>query len=401
MVCLCIFVAASIISMGPQAIAIEKPSYNVMATEGNFEYRILWQRPTWKVTSKRAVAVIVSEREFSKVKENKRLRNKPPSIGIAFGGGAARGFAHIGILEALHEAGDARLLPRLIVGTSVGSIMGALYAGGLSVTAINQATRSMAWSREVVDVASTVTESLQNLTGLLLPGAIERWLKENVQVDFDNHRGGVLSTKGLESWINRLIAPQQSFDDLEKPLAVVATDIERRERVILTAPEISLNIQAYIDSHPNRFIGTRLIEDCTSVAKAVRASSAIPVIFEGVTIDGRRLVDGGILDQVPVEIARAMGANIVIGVNLGFSQVYDQPIYPHQLLSNVMDVMTQEGIARSLSMADIAIKIPGIEKTSLIDMKQREMLIERGKAAMQGKPADLRRLVDIVENDHE
>ena len=66
-----------------------------------------------------------------------------------------------------------------------------------------------------------------------------------------------------------------------------------------------------------------------------------------------------------------------------------------------MDVMTQEGIARSLSMADIAIKIPGIKKTSLIDMKQREMLIDRGKAAMQGKLADLRRLVDIVENDHE
>ena len=329
------------------------------------------------------------------------MSNKLPTIGIAFGGGAARGFAHIGILEALHEAGDARLLPRLIVGTSVGSIMGTLYAGGLSVASIKQATRSMAWSREVVDVASTVTESLHNLTGLLLPGGIERWLKENVQVEFDKHRGGVLSTKGLESWINRLIAPQQSFDDLKKPLAVVATDIERKERVILTAPEISLDIQAYIDSHPNRFIGTRLIDDCASVAKAVRASSAIPVIFEGVIIDGRRLVDGGILDQVPVEIARAMGANIVIGVNLGFSQVYDQPIYPHQLLSNVMDVMTQEGIARSLSMADIAIKIPGIEKTSLIDMKQREMLIERGKTAMQGKLADLRRLVDIVENDHE
>ena len=329
------------------------------------------------------------------------MSKKPPSIGIALGGGAARGFAHIGVLEALHEAGDARLLPRLIAGTSVGSIMGALYAGGLSVTTIKQATRSMSWSREVVDVASTITESLHNLTGLLLPGGLERWLKEAVQIEFDKLRGGVLSSKGLESWINRLIAPQKSFDDLEKPLAVVAADIKEKERVILTAPQISRNIQTHIDGRQDHFVGTRLIGDCSSVATAVRASSAIPVIFESVKIDGRRLVDGGILDQVPVEVARAMGADIVIGVNLGFSQVYDQPIYSHQLISNVMDVMTRDKIARSLFMADIAIEIPGIEKTSLIDMKQRETLIEMGKTAMQGRIADLRQLVDAVENNQE
>ncbi len=329
------------------------------------------------------------------------MSKKPPSIGIAFGGGAARGFAHIGVLEALDEAGDARLLPRLIAGTSVGSIMGALYAAGLSVTAIKQATRSMSWSREVVDVATSITESLHNLTGLLLPGGVEKWLKEEVQIEFDKLRGGVLNTKGLESWINRLIAPQKSFDDLEKPLAVVAADIKAKERVILTAPLMSSKIQAHIDGHRDHFVGTRLIGDCSSVATAVRASSAIPVIFESIKIDGRRLVDGGILDQVPVEVARAMGADIVIGVNLGFSQVYDQPIYSQQLISNVLDVMTREKIARSLFFADIAIEIPGIEKTSLTDMKQRDTLIEMGKTAMQGRIAELKQLVDAVENNDE
>jgi NTE family protein len=329
-----------------------------------------------------------------------QIEKKIPSIGIAFGGGAARGFAHIGVLESLHEAGDTRLLPRLIAGTSVGSIVGALYAAGLSVEAIEQSTRSIGWTREVVDVTSTITESMQSLTGLLLPGGLERWLRETVQIEFDKHRGGVLSTKGLDTWINRLIAPQRSFDDLEKSLAVVATDIERKERVVFTAPEIRRNIQAYFGTHPNRFVETRLIDDCSSVALAVRASSAIPVIFESVKNDGRRLVDGGILDQVPVEIARAMGADIVIGVSLGFSQVHDQPIYPHQLLSNMMDLMTREGIARSLSMADVAIEIRGIEKTSLIDMEQRKALMALGKTAMQAKIPHVRRLVDAFGNDH-
>ena len=328
------------------------------------------------------------------------MNETAPTLGIAFGGGAARGFAHIGVLEALHEAGDARLLPRLVAGTSVGSIMGVLYAAGLSVAAIKQATQSMGWSREVVDVASTLTESLHNLTGLLLPGGLETWLKASARIEFDKYRGGVLSAKGLEGWIERLIAPKRSFEELQRPLAVVAADIEKRQRVILTTPQMGRNIQAWIDDHPDSALQTRIVDDCPSVGTAVRASSAIPVVFESVKSGDRRLADGGILDQVPVAIARAMGAKVVIGVSLGFSQVFDSPIYPHQLLSNVMALMTREGIARSLSLADIAIEIPDIEKTSLIDMKQRDVLIEQGKTAMRQRIADLVRLVDAVEADH-
>ena len=85
---------------------------------------------------------------------NKEIRKKKtPSIGIAFGGGAVRGFAHIGVLEALSEAGDERLMPQLIAGTSTGSIMGALYASGLSVETIKTESEKIGWSREVVDVS--------------------------------------------------------------------------------------------------------------------------------------------------------------------------------------------------------------------------------------------------------
>jgi NTE family protein len=139
------------------------------------------------------------------------------------------------------------------------------------------------------------------------------------------------------------------------------------------------------------------VDSCSSIATAVRASSAVPVIFETIRVKDFRLVDGGIVDQVPVEIARAMGADIVIGVSLGFVQFFEKPKHPHQSLMNLLELIGWEGIACSLSMADIAIEIPGIEKTSLVDMEQRETLIAQGKAAMRARLGDLIRKVENFE----
>ena len=327
---------------------------------------------------------------------NKKLRKKSlPSIGIAFGGGAARGFVHIGVLEALSDSGDERLMPQLIAGTSTGSIIGALYASGLSIEAIKTASEKIGWSREVIDISQSIKDSLHNLTGRLLPGSLENWLKDAMGIEFDQSRSGFLSSKGLENWINRLIHPKKSFNDLEKKLAIVATEIEKKERVVFTSPDMSKTIDHYITANSNRFMRSRIVDSCPSIATAVRASSAIPVIFETIKVKDLRLVDGGIVDQVPVEIARAMGADIVIGVSLGFVQFFERPKHPHQSLMNLLELMGWEGIARSLSMADIAIEIPGIEKTSLMDMEQRDTLIAHGKAAMKAQLMDL---IQKVEN---
>ena len=160
-------------------------------------------------------------------------------------------------------------------------------------------------------------------------------------------------------------------------------------------------IDHYITAHSNRFMRSRIVDSCPSIAKAVRASSAIPVIFETVKEKDLRLADGGIVDQVPVEIARAMGADIVIGVSLGFVQFFEKPKHPHQSLMNLLELMSREGIARSLSMADIAIEIPGIEKTSLMDMEQRNTLIAHSKAAMKKRVMDLIRRVENSERRDE
>ena len=333
---------------------------------------------------------------------NKEIRKKStPSIGIAFGGGAARGFVHIGVLEALSDAGDDRLMPQLIAGTSTGSIIGALYASGMSIEAIKTASEKIGWSREVIDFSQSIRDSLHNLTGLLLPGSIENWLKDAIGIEFDQSRCGFLSSKGLENWINRLIHPKKSFDDLEKKLAIVATEIEKQERVIFTSPDMGKNIDHFITAHSNRFIRSRIVDSCPSIVTAVRASTAIPVIFETVKEKDLRLVDGGIVDQVPVEIAKAMGADIVIGVSLGFVQFFEKPKHPHQSLMNLLELMGKERIVRSLSMADIVIEIPGIEKTSLMDMGQRDTLIAQGKTAMKAQLMDLIRKVENFESRDE
>jgi NTE family protein len=312
-----------------------------------------------------------------------------PIVGIAFGGGAARGFAHIGILEALFAAGDERLMPHLVAGTSTGGIMGALYASGLSVQAIKEEAAKIGWLGEVIDVSKSITDGLRDLPGLFLPGKIENWLRENVGLELDQNRGGLLNSRGLENWINRLISPDKTFDDLEKKLAVVATEIEKKERVILTSSDLRQKIDDYIATHSKRHVRSRIVDTCPSVARAVRASSAIPWLFEIVTESGLRLVDGGIIDQVPVEIAKAMGADIVIGVSLGTVQFFERPSMPHQSLMNSLEVMSREMIESSLAIADIGIEIPGIEKASLIDMGQREALIGLGRDAMNGRLDEL------------
>jgi len=163
---------------------------------------------------------------------------------------------------------------------------------------------------------------------------------------------------------------------------------------VFTSTDMRKIIEHNITAHSNRLTRSRIVDNCRSIATAVRASSAVPVIFETIREQDLRLVDGGIVDQVPVEIAKAMGADIVIGVSLGFAQFFEKPKHPYQSLMNLLELMSREAIARSLSMADIAVEIPGIEKTSLMDMEQRDTLIAQGKAAMKARLDDLKRKVD-------
>jgi len=183
-------------------------------------------------------------------------------IGLVLGSGSARGFAHIGVLSVLEKHG---IRPDYIAGTSIGAAVGALYATGMSAEYMKRLTISTEW---------------QDL------------------LDFTIPKTGVIAGNNIEEYLQDL-TNNCKFKDLVIPLAVVATDIKNAHKVVFAEG---------------------------NVAKAVRASISVPGVFSPVEIDSHELVDGGLVDPIPIDVAKNMGADIIIAVDLSISM---DEIYIH------------------------------------------------------------------------
>ncbi len=188
-----------------------------------------------------------------------------PTLGLALGGGGMRGIANIGVLKALTQAG---IVPDYIAGTSMGGIIAALYATGLSIAEIEVEALHLAKRSQVVKLVDW------------LPG-----------------RRGLMKGQNIYNYLTRLIGDNITFDDLQLPIALTAVDLIHRDEVVLRAGR---------------------------VVDAVRASMAVPGVFEPVELAGRRLVDGGVLNNVPADVARDLGADVVIAVDVGVGAAYDE-----------------------------------------------------------------------------
>ncbi|WP_374413405.1 patatin-like phospholipase family protein [Hydrogenophaga sp.] len=244
---------------------------------------------------------------------------RAPRLGLALGGGAARGFAHVGVIQVLEQNG---IRPDLVAGTSAGSLVAALYASGKSAAELERVALSM-------DEA-TLTDWTMPLAsrGLMRGEALARYVRQAI--------GG------------RLI------EQMVLPLGILATDLGNGQGVLFRRGD---------------------------AAQAVRASSAVPGVFNPVPIAGREYVDGGLVAPVPVRQARDMGAEVVLAVDIS-ADPQDIPADGLlTLLPKTTAIMGQSINRLELARADVVVR-PSLAGVGSADFTARQRSIEAGRAAM-------------------
>ena len=261
------------------------------------------------------------------------LSKRAPRIGLALGGGAAKGFAHVGVIAVLEEAG---LRPDYLVGTSAGSLVAALYASGKSSAELQKTAMSME--------EAAITDWMLPLVGrgVFRGDALGRFVNESV--------GG------------RLI------EDMRIPLGVVATDLGSGQAVLFQRGDT----------------GT-----------AVRASSAVPAVFVPVKINGRDYVDGGLVAPVPVRYARQMGAELVIAVDISTAPEDSATKDTLQILLQTFSIMGKSINQHELREADIVVR-PSLVGLKSADFSARQRAIDAGRAAMLAALPALRARLQTV-----
>jgi len=257
---------------------------------------------------------------------------RPPRIGLALGGGAARGFAHIGVIQVLEEAG---IRPDLVAGTSAGSLVAALYASGKDGAELARSALAM-------DESAIADWSFPG-RALLRGEALARYVREQT--------GG------------------RTIEQMRLPLGIVATDLDS---------------------------GAPILFQRGDTGAAVRASSAVPALFQPVKIGSREYVDGGLVSPVPVRFARQMGAELVIAVDI--SQPPDGAPTGDlmKMLLQTFSIMARSINQFELRDAELVLR-PRLDGIAGTDFSARQRAIQAGReAALAALPALRERLAAMV-----
>lgn len=287
-----------------------------------------------------------------------RMRRRP---GIALGGGGLLGVAHIGVLEVLEENG---IQPAVITGTSAGSIVGALYAAGVRPPVMRELVLAMekrdlfAWNFNPYSFVRFLLGNLKDVTGFLK--AIPR---------------GLFSGEKIGRLVERMTGKRR-FSDLETPFGVVAADLISGKRVVFSSPS------------PDGSLPETIFFGDSSLGLAIQASSAIPGVFEPVPFKGTLLADGGLVEMVPVSLARLLGARIVVAVSLRRLGTVREPQSLIQVVQRGIDIMHLYGTRQDLEAADLVIE-PLAQEAKLGDFDRIPELIERGRQAAGAALQDL------------
>lgn len=246
----------------------------------------------------------------------------PPKIALVLGGGAAKGFAHVGVIKALEAHG---LQPDIIVGTSAGSVVAAIYAGGYN-------------GFDLQRVALSMDE-----------GTVSDWVLPN---------RGFIKGESLQRFINEVLQ-NRPIERLNRTLAVVATDLQSGEPRVFRSGDAGM---------------------------AVRASSSVPGIFQPVRINGREYVDGGLVSPVPVKTARDLGADIVIAVDISDRPKTSRLRDSIDVLMQTFTIMGRVIAGQELQQADVVVT-PDITGLSSASFDSRNYaIIEGEKAGLDAVP---------------
>ena len=255
-------------------------------------------------------------RALPDVQRSDSVSGKSPVIALALGGGGLRGFAHVGALQALEETG---MRPHIVVGTSAGSVVGAAYASGLSVEQIRQAALAV---------------------------------KVSSLLDFTWQAGGFIKGDKLSAWVNTVVGDAR-IETFPIRFAAVATDLQSAQPVLL---------------------------EHGAAGRVIQASSAVPGVQVPVAYAAGHLIDGGITSLVPVKFARAMGADVVIAVDIYCQGRQATALNVPAVLGKVMQAQSCLIAAPEMAEADVLVA-PAVDMPGMSDRASQVQAIEAGYQA--------------------
>lgn len=251
-----------------------------------------------------------------------------PRVAVVLSGGGARGLAHAGVLKVLREE---NIPVDIVVGASVGALIGSLYASGIEPETIEEMALGINWKKLIT---------------------------------FHLTYKSIYSTKKMEAYVNKYIKNKR-FDELEIPFACVAVDVQTGEKIIFREG---------------------------LVAPAVRASASIPGVFEPVEYRHRLLIDGGVIDNVPIDIAQIMGADIIIAVAVNVDIANMKTNNMLKIMTQVINIQSNYISSSQLKNADVIIT-PELTDVATSDLDKAKECIDAGKVATRTVIPEIKKII--------
>jgi NTE family protein len=273
-----------------------------------------------------------------------------PAVGVAFGGGSARGIAHVGVIRWFEEH---RIPIDVSAGTSMGGLIGGAFATGMDAAELDDMLATMNWD-ELFGSSSFAFKNIRRKDdGRAFPSRLEFGIKRGIVPPTSLNNG-----EQVDLLIGRITSPYydiKTFDELPTPFRAVAVDLVSANEVVL---------------------------DRGPLAFAMRATMSLPLIFPPVESEGRVLVDGGAMNNVPADVVRAMGAQRVVAVNVGDLSDREGLSYTFLGLAGAtLDAMMRSSTKRAIASADIVVNVPLKEYGSLDWRRSTDLVAEGYKAA--------------------